>query len=121
MADALSRDFDLAWGKLMGTLESHFPSGSGYQIWDPAPQFVEAVLMALVRKRQSPECLLVEPPLAQQQTPGMVANELEWPSIPTSKPSRVKYATYKKANDEFIREDYHTHRIPSGLDRLKVT
>ena len=51
----------------------------------------------------------------------MVANELEWPSIPTSKPSRVKYATYKKANDEFIREDYHTHRIPSGLDRLKVT
>ena len=121
VADALSRDFDLAWGKLMGTLESHFPSGSGYQIWEPAPQFVDAVLMALVRKRQSPECLLVEPPLAQQQTHSLVANKLEWPSIPTSKPSRVKYVTYKKANDTLIREDYHTHRIPSGLDRLKVT
>ena len=42
-------------------------------------------------------------------------------SIPTSKPYRVKYATYNKANNEFIREDYHTHCIPSGLDRLKVT
>ena len=30
MADALSRDFELAWEELMARLEHHLPPGSGY-------------------------------------------------------------------------------------------
>ena len=41
--------------------------------------------------------------------------------MPTSKPLRVKYAAYKKADDEFVSADLRADRIPSGLDRLKVT
>ena len=121
MADALSRDFDLEWSELMATLEEHLSPGSGYQVWEPSPKFTKAILAALVRKRQSPECLLVNPPAAQEPAPGLSLDKVEWPSMPSSKPSRVKYDTYKKADDEFVRDDYQPHRIPSGLDRLKVT
>ena len=41
--------------------------------------------------------------------------------MPTFKPSRVKYAAYRKADNEFVQADYHVSRIPSGLDQLKVT
>ena len=41
--------------------------------------------------------------------------------MPTSKPSRVKFGTYKKADDEFVSANLCASRVPSGLDRLKVT
>ena len=40
VADALSRDFHLALEELMTSLAKHFPSDSGYQVWDPSPAFV---------------------------------------------------------------------------------
>ena len=39
----------------------------------------------------------------------------------TSKPSRVRYAAYRKADDEFVWANYHASKILSGLDRFKVT
>ena len=41
--------------------------------------------------------------------------------MPTSKPSRVKYVVYRKADDDFVRENYNASKLPSSLDRLKVT
>ena len=118
---ALSRDFNLAWGKLMASLERHFPSGSGYQIWEPSPSFVEATLAALMRKRQPLESVLVPPPPPQQRAVAFSLDPIEWPSMPTSKPSCVKFGTYKKADDEFVSANLCARRVPSGLDRLKVT
>jgi len=121
VADALSRDFHLALGELMTSLSKHFPSGSGYQVWEPSPAFVQATLAALMQKRQPLESLLVPPPPPQQRALTFSLDPIEWPSMPTSKPSRVKYDTYKKADDEFVNADLRASRIPSGLDRLKVT
>ena len=121
VADALSRDFHLALGELMTSLAKHFPSESGYQVWGPSPVFVGATLSALMQRRQPLDSLFVPPPPPQQRAPSFSLDPIEWPSMPTSKPSRVRHATYKKADDEFVSADLQTSRIPSGLGRLKVT
>ena len=41
--------------------------------------------------------------------------------MPASKPSCIKFGTYKKADNEFVSADLCASRVPSGLDRLKVT
>ena len=105
----------------MASLEGHFPPEPGFQIWEPSPKFVEAVLAALLRKRQPPESLLVVPPPAQQQVAGLPVNEVEWPSMPTAKPASVGYGHCQKADDKFVREDLCASRVPSGLERLKVS
>ena len=105
----------------MSTLEGDFPPHSGYQVWEPSPKMVEAVLTAIMRERQDPKCLLEAPPAPQERSPDFIVDKVDWPCMPTSKPSRVRYATYRKAGDEFVQANYHTSRILSGLDRLKVT
>ena len=102
IADALSSNFSLTWGELMGTLEDDFPPGSGYQVWDPSAQMVKAVLKAIVRERQDPECLLEAPPAPQERSYEFIVAKVDWPCMPTSKPSRVKYTAYRKADDEFV-------------------
>ena len=82
---------------------------------------VKAVINAIMREPQDPECLLEAPPVPQKRSSNFIVGKVGWPWMPTSKPSRVKYATYRKADDEFVRADYHVSRITSGLDRLKVT
>ena len=59
--------------------------------------------------------------MPQEGSSNFMADKVDWPCMPTSKPFRVKYAAYRKADDEFVWADYHTSRIPFGLDRLKVT
>ena len=65
MADALPQDSSITWVELISTLESNFLPGSNYQVWEPSPTFAKAVLTALMRKRQDPECFLVIPPPPQ--------------------------------------------------------
>ena len=105
----------------MASLEGHFPPESGHQVWEPSPKFVEAVLAALERKRQPPESVLVAPSPAQQQVAGLPVDEIQWPSMPTAKPASVAYGRYRKADDEFVRGDLCAGRVPSGLERLKIT
>ena len=109
------------WGELMSTLEGDFPPESGYQVWEFSPPMVEAVLAASVRKRQDQECLMVAPPAPQERAPDFIVDRVDWPCMPTSKPSRVKYTAFRKADNEFVWVDYHTSRIPSGFDQLKIT
>ena len=105
----------------MASLEGHFPPESGWQVWEPSPKFVKAVLAALERKRQPPESVVVAPLPAQQRAAGLPVDEIEWPSMPTSKPDSVSYGLYRKADDEFVRGDLCASRVPTGLERLKVT
>ena len=121
MADALSRDFARGWAELMASLEGHFPPESGWQVWEPSPKFIEAVLAAILRKRQPPESLLVVPSPAQPRVAGLPVDEIEWPSMPTAKPASVSYGRCRKADDEFVRGDLCASRVPTGLERLKVT
>ena len=105
----------------MSTLKGDFLSGSGYQVWEPSPNVVKAVLAAIVQRRQDLECLLVAPPAPQEHAPEVIVDKVDWLYMPTSKPSRVKYATYRDSDDEFVWANYHTSRILSGLDWLRVT
>ena len=41
--------------------------------------------------------------------------------MPTAKPASVGYGRYQKAADEFVREDLCASRVPSWLERLKVS
>ena len=82
---------------------------------------VKAVSNAIMHERQFPECLLEAPPTPQESSSDFMVHKVDWPCMPTSNPSIVKYAAYMKADNEFVRSDYHASRIPSGLDRLKVT
>ena len=61
------------------------------------------------------------PPPAQQRTAGPPVDVIDWPSTPTNKPASVSYGRYRKAEGEFVRGDLRAGRIPSGLERLKVS
>ena len=82
---------------------------------------VTVVINTIMRERQDPECLLYAPPAPQIRYSNFMVVKVGWPCMPTSKPSRVKYSAYRKADNEFVPADCHASRIPSGLDRLKVT
>ena len=60
------------------------------------------------------------PPPASDTIPGPPPDKLDWPSMPTSKPSKLKHGVYVTSQNEFARLDLRSHEIPSGLDRLKV-
>ena len=74
----------------MSTLEGALPTGSGYQVWEPSPKMVEAVLTVIVQKRQNTECLLVTPPAPQEHAPNFFIDKVDWPCIPASKPFCAK-------------------------------
>ena len=61
------------------------------------------------------------PSPAQPRAAGLPVDKIEWPSVPTAKPASVSYGRYRKAGDEFARGDLRASRVPSGLERLKVT
>ena len=82
---------------------------------------VKAVINAIMRERQDPECLLEAPPASQERSSDFIVDKVDWPCMPTSKPSRVKYAAYRKADDGFVWAGYHMIRSPSSLKRLKAT
>ena len=105
----------------MASLERHFLPGSGYQIWEPSPLFVKVTLAVLIQKSQPLESSLLPPPPPQQRAFAFSLDPIEWPSMPTSKPSRVKFGTCKKANDKYVSANLRASRVPFGLDRLKVT
>ena len=81
----------------------------------------KAAINAIMRERQDPECLLAAPSAPQECSSDFIVDKVDWLCMPTSKPSRVKYAAYRAADNEFFQADYHTSRIPSDLDRLKNT
>ena len=121
IADALSRDFEESWQELFASLKPYLPEDSKPQVWNPSPKFASAVIAALLKKRQPPASFLIEPSNVTSSSSVSSATKLQWPSIPLSKPSKAKYKTYKKSDEEFKAEHLVPSAIPSGLDRLKVT
>ena len=60
------------------------------------------------------------PPVARDTIPGPPSDKLDWPSMPTFKPSKLKHRVYVTYENKFVRLDLRSHAILSGLDRLKV-
>ena len=120
IADTLSHDSDLDWVTLMDTLQPYHHRDSSHQVWYPLPTFVDAILGNLLQKRQDPEDLLVVPPAARHHVPGLPLDKLTWPSMPTSKPFKLKHGVSVTLEHNFDRANLRSHAIPSGLDRLKV-
>ena len=81
---------------------------------------VKAVFTAIMCECHDPKCLLEAPPAPRKHSSNFIVDRVDWTCMPTSKPFRVKYIAYKKADDDFIWTDYHPGRILSGLDRLKI-
>ena len=122
IADALSREFQLAWSEILAILAPYLPTTP--QIWTPSPQFVAAVLAALLQRHQPPESVLLLPAVPSYAGRDQQARSpatIEWPSTPFSKPSSTKYHTYRSSHDEFIGRNLLPQVIPSSLDRLKIT
>ena len=66
---------------------------------------VKAVINAIMRERQDPECLLEAPPAPRKHSSNFIVDKVDWLCMHTSKPFHVKYAAYRKADDEFVRAD----------------
>lgn len=121
VADALSRDFCLSWPQLTTSLAPHLPKNGLHQIWIPSTQIVSAVTSALLKRRSKKECLLVEPPIPTQPGEYGSVSQLSWASVPFSKPSKIKYQSFKSLQNEYVLENLHPTAVQSGLDRLKIT
>ena len=60
------------------------------------------------------------PQAASDTIPGSPPDKLNWPSMPTAKPSKLKHGVYVTSANKFVRLKLRSHAILSGLDRLKV-
>ena len=122
IADALSRDFHLAWKEMMESLGEYLPNQQPCQVWEPSQSVVDAVIDALLRKPVPPTKILKEP---AQPAPRLVCSDeaptLEWAGSPFAKGSRTKLGVFTKSPDEFLKSDLVQPSIPSSLGKLKVT
>ena len=121
VADACSRDFHLCWEDLISDLAPLLPQSGTLQIWTPGSAIVSSVLSALLRKRRSPESLLVEPSQPVPSGTSGSSSACTWPLTPFSKPSRTKYLSYRSSGSEYVKENLRPGAIQSGLERLKIT
>ena len=121
LADALSRSFDLPMPQLISQLSHLLPQNVGCQVWTPPSALVSAIISALLRKQSPRESLLVAPAQPSSTINSGSVSQMSWASTPFSKPSRTKYLSYKSSDNEFVKENLLSTRIPSGLDRLKIT
>lgn len=121
LADHSSRLFDLSDDAFLTTISSLLPQKPSFKLWTPSQQITSAVTSALRKKMLKPESVLVEPPPVTHI--GEFGQSLlpAWASIPYSKPSRIRYPSFKSSAADFIPEHYQPAAIPFALDRLKTT
>ena len=105
----------------MADLAPFIPQHDTLQVWTPSDEIVSSVLSALLRKRRSPESLLVEPSQPVPSGTSGSSSACTWPLTPFSKPSRTKYQSYKSSANEYVTENLRPEMIQSGLERLKIT
>ena len=121
LADDASRLFHLTTTQLLTHLQSLHPQKHGYQLWTPSPGLVSAVISALLNRPSDMGSLLAEPAPPAPLGPYGKTTQLTWASTPFSKPSKIRYQSYKSSHNEFVPEHLQPMAIQSGLDRLKIT
>ena len=122
VADALSRDFLLSWNELLNSLSSVLPmQPTSCQIWTPSSLVSSSVISSLLKKRLSPESVLVAP---KDTRPGGVSGDspvMDWASTSMSKGSKTKLTSYTYSPSDYIVENLRPTAVPSSHDRLKIT
>ena len=121
MADDASRLFYMSDAEFLAYFNSTFPQVSSFHHVHLPPQVISSVISALRRKTCKAESLLVEPPPPIPTGKPGTASQLNWASIPYSKPSRTKYQSYKSSDEEFVPENLQQTKVQSSLERLKIT
>jgi hypothetical protein len=121
LADASSRLFTLSNTEFLTQINSLYTQPTPFRLLIIEPKVTSCVISALLRRPCSPESLLVEP---KQPRPHGLAGKgsvCSWPSIPFSKPSKVKYHSYRSLPNVFELEKLHQKDVPSALERLRIT
>ena len=121
MADDSSRLFHLNDSQFLCHFNTTFPQSTSFRNVTLPSQMLSAVTSALRRKTCAAESLLAAPPPPTPTGGNGKTTQLNWASIPFSKPSRTKYKCYKSSSNEFIPDNYRPPQIASSLDRLKIT
>ena len=121
MADDASRLFHLTDSQFIQYFITKFPQHNSFRLVQIPSAIISCVTSAL-RKRTCPvESLLVAP-----EAPVPIGNngphsQLNWASVPFSKPSRTKYKCYRSSADEFVPANLQQEKLQSSLERLKIT
>ena len=121
LADASSRLFTLSNTEFLTQINSLYTQPTPFRLLIIEPKVTSCVISALLKRPCSPASLLVEP---KQPKPHGLAGKGSvcfWPSIPFSKPSKVKYHSYRSLPNVFELEKLHQKDVPSALERLRIT
>ena len=121
MADDASRLFHLSDSQFLSYFNTTFPQHTSFRHVHLASQMTSAVISALRNKTCKAESLLVEPPPPTPIGTSGPRSQLNWASVPYSKPSKTKYLSYKSSADEFVLENLQQTKLQSSLERLKIT
>ena len=121
LADAASRLFNMSDSQFISYFNSTFSKNISFRHVQISSPMLSAVTSALRKKTCSMESLLVVPPAPIPIGASGRTSQLKWASTPFSKPSRIKYQSYKSSDDEFVLENLQQGKIQSSLDRLKIT
>ena len=121
LADASSRLFLLDNAQFLTHIHSLYTQPTPFRLLNIEPKVISCVISALLKKPCSPESLLVEPKLPSPPGDAGKPSAWEWPSIPYSKPSRVKYQSYRSLPNVFEQEKLLQKDVPSALERLRIT
>ena len=121
MADDASRLFHLTDSQFIQYFLTKFPQHTSFRLVQIPSAILSCVTSALRKKTCPVESLLVVPeapvPIGNNGRP----SQLNWASVPFSKPSRTKYKSYKSSADEFVPENLRQEKLQSSLERLKIT
>jgi hypothetical protein len=121
MADDASRLFHLTDSQFLSYFNTTFPQHTSFHHVHLASQMTSAVILALRSKTCKAASLLVAPPPPIITGQNGRRSQLNWASIPYSKPSKTKYHSYRSSDDEFVLDNLQQTKLQSSLERLKIT
>lgn len=121
MADDASRLFHLTDSQFLSYFNTTFPQHTSFRHVHLASQMTSAVILALRSKTCKAASLLVAPPPPIITGQNGRRSQLNWASIPYSKPSKTKYHSYRSSDDEFVLDNLQQTKLQSSLERLKIT
>ena len=121
MADDASRLFHLTDSQFLHYFITKFPQHTSFRLVQIPSAILSCVTSALRKKMCPLESLLVEPAAPAPTGNNGPLSQLNWASVPFSKPSRTKYKSYRSSDDEFVLANLQQDMLQSSLERLKIT
>ena len=121
MADDASRLLTSSNTAFLSHFNSHYPQKQSYKLVNPSLQLLSYVTSALRKQTFTKEFLLDDPPPPTLTGPNGLSTPLHWASTPFSKPSKIKFPSFKSSSDGFAQDHLQPSNVRSSLARLKTT